>query len=150
MSEHRLDKSTKLIIVGSPGPETASLIELIQKLSLEDSVLMLSAINDDELCWLYQNSKLFVIPSSLEGFCIPLVEALYFSCKVVCSDIPIFREVGSSSCTYFDLTGDAGKNLAQSITQALESPSLSKTDLNLRFSKAAVATQVLQFYSELV
>ncbi|MBW4538714.1 MAG: glycosyltransferase family 4 protein [Myxacorys chilensis ATA2-1-KO14] len=148
--EGRLSEATKLIIVGSPGPETDTLVHLIQELSLEDSVLMLSAIDDDELCWLYQNCQLFVIASALEGFCIPLVEALYFSCKVVCSDIPIFREVGASSCTYFDLAGDAVKNLAQSMNHSLESAVFGKSDVHLRFLKTAIATQFLQFYSELM
>lgn len=147
VQEHWLDKTIKLLIVGSSGPETSSLTRLIQELSLEDSVLMLSAIEDEELCWLYQNCQLFVIPSALEGFCIPLIEALYFSCRVVCSDIPIFREVGSSSCGYFDLTGDPIKNLAQSITQSLESDPPEGSDVELRFSKTAIADQFLQFYS---
>jgi glycosyltransferase involved in cell wall biosynthesis len=148
--KHLIDQDTKLIIVGSPGPETEHLEELIQKLSLKDLVIMLSAIDDNELCWLYQHSELFVIPSSLEGFCIPLVEALYFSCNVVCSDIPIFKEVGSSNCVYFDIAGDGVSNLAQAISQTLKQPTLGKTDVSLRFSKSAIAAQTLQFYSELI
>ncbi|MBW4421984.1 MAG: glycosyltransferase family 4 protein [Myxacorys californica WJT36-NPBG1] len=146
----RLNEATRLIIVGSSGPETDTLVHLIQELSLENSVLLLSAIDDNELCWLYQNCQLFVIASALEGFCIPLVEALYFSCKVVCSDIPIFREIGLSSCSYFDLAGDAVKSLAQSIDHTLESVVLNKSDVHLRFLKSAIATQFLQFYSELM
>lgn len=148
--EGSFDRTTKLLIVGSSGPETDRLLHLIQELSLKDSVLMLSAIADNELCWLYQNCQLFVMPSSLEGFCIPLVEALNFSCKVVCSDIPIFREVGSADCTYFDLPGDAVKNLVQSMTQSLESDSPRKSDAYLRFSKTTIADQLLQFYLGLI
>jgi len=148
--EHWFTVPTKLLIVGSLGPETDSLLNLIRELSLEDSVLMLSAIEDSELCWLYQNCQLFVMPSALEGFCIPLVEALHFLCKVVCSDIPIFREVGSSSCTYFDLAEDAVKNLAQAMTQSLELSTPGKADIHLRFSKTAIAAQCLQSYSELI
>lgn len=146
----QLDRRTKLLIVGSSGPETDSLLHLVQELSLKDSVLMLSAIADNELCWLYQNCQLFVMPSALEGFCIPLVEALNFSCKVVCSDIPIFREVGSSGCAYFDLPGDTVKKLAQSMTQSLKSDTPKKSDAYLRFSKAAIADQLLQFYLGLI
>lgn len=150
IDERQLNRNTKLLIVGSSGPETDNLLHLIQELSLQDSVLMLSAIADNELCWLYQNCQLFVMPSALEGFCLPLVEALNFSCKVVCSDIPIFREVGSSGSTYFDLSGDAVKNLAQSITQSLKSDTPKKSDVHSRFSKTAIAEQLLQFYSELI
>jgi len=150
MHKNWLHKETKLLIVGTSGPETERLLHLIESLSLQDSVFMLSAIEDNELCWLYQNCQLFVMPSALEGFCIPLVEALYFSCKVVCSDIPIFREVGSSSCTYFDLADDAVRNLAKAMLQALKADVVNKSDVYSRFSKIAIADQFLQFYSELV
>ena len=146
--ENRLDLSIRLIIVGSLGPETENLSQSIEQLSLRDSVLMLSAINDSELCWLYQNCKLFVAPSSLEGFCIPLVEALYFSSKVVCSDIPIFREIGSSSCIYFDLKGHPIDNLAQSITTALTADIPNQNECCSRFGKPEIATQYLNFYVE--
>jgi glycosyltransferase involved in cell wall biosynthesis len=139
----------KLIIIGDRGPETENLNQLIQSLSLKDSVLMFAGISDNELCWLYQNCELFAIPSSLEGFCIPLIEALYFSCAIVCSDIPIFREIGSSVCTYFDLTGDAVKNLKESMLQSLELKSIYETDVHLRFSKTEISNQLLQLYSGL-
>jgi glycosyltransferase involved in cell wall biosynthesis len=148
--ERKLNDRTRLIIVGSVGPETEKLVQSIEQLALIDSVLILSEINDNELCWLYQNCRLFVIPSSLEGFCLPLVEALYFSCKVVCSDIPIFREIGSSSCTYFDLMGNAIDNMAQSISQSLTAESPLEYDDCDRFKIKEIATQYLNYYSELI
>jgi glycosyltransferase involved in cell wall biosynthesis len=148
--EQPINNRKKLIIIGSQGPETENLGKLIQSLSLTDSVFMLSGVSDNELCWLYQNCELFVIPSSLEGFCIPLIEALYFSCKIVCSDIPIFREIGSSACNYFELTEDAVDKLKKSMLKSLESKSKSETDVHLQFSKTAISTQLLQIYSELI
>jgi glycosyltransferase involved in cell wall biosynthesis len=101
-----IDPSTQLILVGSTGPETGNLIELIHTKSLANRIFLTSSIDDEQLCWLYQNCQLVVCPSSTEGFCLPLAEALYFSSRVVCSDIPIFREVGASDCFYFDLDDD--------------------------------------------
>lgn len=144
-----LKDSNKLIIVGNTGPETSSYYEQIRTLSLQDQVLLLHSIKDSELCWLYQNCEIFVAPSSQEGFCLPLVEALHFSCKVVCSDIPIFREIGSSSCSYFDLQGDSVKNLLQAMSHSLEQP-LNKTKSDFRFSKSDVANQYLKFYSTII
>jgi glycosyltransferase involved in cell wall biosynthesis len=148
-NEQAIKRKINLIIIGEKGPETENLKQLIQSLSLTDSVFIFSGISDNELCWFYQNCELFVIPSSLEGFCIPLIEALYFSCAIVCSNIPIFREIGSSVCTYFDLTGDAIQNLKESMITSLESKITQETDVHLRFSKAKISTQLLQLYSEL-
>ena len=142
-----LEASTKLLIVGSSGPETENILHLIQTLNLQKQVILLSSIKDENLCWLYKKCRLFVIPSSTEGFCIPLVEALFFTCRVVCSDIPIFREVGSSKCNYFDLSNEPVANLAKAISSALSKPIPSQQYTDLRFSKKNVAQQLLHFYA---
>ena len=152
--DHRFAEGTKSILVGSIGPETATLVESIRELDLEDSILMLSEIDDNQLCWLYQNCQLVVIPSAVEGFCIPLVEALYFSAQVVCSDIPILREIGSSNCTYFELAGDPIGNMARSIV-SVAAPRENRsqqadTDSCLRFTKATIAAQFLKLYAALI
>jgi len=136
----------KLLILGSTGPETESLNTQISALGLQERVLLINSIQDNELCWLYQNCTVFVAPSSQEGFCLPLAEAMHFSCKVVCSDIPIFREIGSASCTYFDLKDEVVENIAQGITLAIEK----QVDRNIsdcRFSKINAAKEYLNFYA---
>jgi glycosyltransferase involved in cell wall biosynthesis len=144
----KLSESSKLVIVGSSGPETDNLSNLINTFSLERQVLMLSGLQDGELSWLYQNCRLFIIASSTEGFCIPLAEALSFSCTVVCSAIPVFKEVGSDQCTYFDLQGDTIKNLSQAINQALDEPPKKINCKDTRFSMANVAQEYLGLYQK--
>ena len=141
-----LKNDTKLIIVGNTGPETEKLFKLTDTLSLQDHVIFIHAIKDKELCWLYQKCQLFIAASSQEGFCLPLAEALYFSCQVVCSDIPIFREIGGFNCCYFDLQNNALENLSQTIISTLEQPLTRNTD-NFRFSKLDIADQYLKFYN---
>jgi glycosyltransferase involved in cell wall biosynthesis len=148
-SNNQIDLETRLVLVGSPGPETNSLLKLIHEKSLESSILMLSSIDDSELCWLYQHCQLFVMPSSLEGFCIPIVEALSISCKVICSNIAIFQEIGSTDCIYFDLTEEPIQNLSKAIHNALISPSSPTADNYLRFSKTNIADKYITFYFEL-
>lgn len=145
----QIDSSTQLVLVGSAGPETENLSRQIQDLDLRERVCLLSAISDNELCWLYRHCTAFVIPSSTEGFCLPLVEALSLSCKVICSDIPIFREIALSECTYFDLQGDSLNHLCAAIAQTICQPSV-QDDKMLRFSKSAIAHQYLDFYSKII
>lgn len=152
-SYHNLQKNsvlkpaTKLLIVGSSGPETENILHQIQMLALQDQVLLLSSITDEELCWLYKNCELFVIPSSTEGFCLPLVEALSLSPRVVCSNIPIFQEVGSSNCNYFELSNDLVYNLTEAMNFVLSQPAMNRLSADTRFSKASVAQQLLNFYA---
>jgi glycosyltransferase involved in cell wall biosynthesis len=146
----RLKDTTSLIIIGANGPETDKLCALIDRLNLKESVVLESSIDDRTLCWLYQNCELFVIPSNTEGFCLPLAEAIYFSCRVVCSDIPIFKEIGSNDCTYFQLEENSLQNLVQTIDSRLNLP---RPDLALdkyRFTRKKIADRYLQLYSKVM
>lgn len=139
---------SKLILVGSLGPETNNLKALVKKFSLQKNVLFFSALSDQELGWLYKNCQLFAMPSSTEGFCLPLVEALSFGARVVCSDIPIFREVTSDNCQYFSLEGDPLVNLVTAAKEALTSKSLEfQPSVKKDFSKETVSQKLTDFYA---
>ncbi|WP_404789612.1 glycosyltransferase family 4 protein [Altericista sp. CCNU0014] len=148
LHQDALKSDTRLLLVGSPGPETNYLTDLVQTLKLERSVLFLSSLEDEELRWLYENAALFVIPSSTEGFCLPLVEALTLSCQVVCSDIPIFREVGAFQCSYFQLGEHAPENLSKAILTELSCKKTEKI-VNPQFSKDEVSQSLLKLYDTL-
>jgi glycosyltransferase involved in cell wall biosynthesis len=142
-----LKPTTKLLIVGSSGPETDNILQQIRALGLQEQIVLLSSIEDEKLCWLYKNCELFIIPSSTEGFCLPLVEALSLSSRVVCSNIPIFQEVGSANCNYFELGNESVNNLIEAITFTLSQPTMKSPSTDPRFSKPSVAQQLLNFYA---
>ena len=146
LREKKLLPTTKLLLIGSSGPETNNLIQLVKTLELDDRVLFLSNLQDEELHWLYKNASLFVIPSSTEGFCLPLAEALSLSCPAVCSDIPIFREVGSTQCRYFKLEGDICHNLAVAISSELSSIKYQQRPVDDRFLLKEVSQKLLDYY----
>ena len=145
--EQKIATNYNLIIVGTTGPETENIKNLIAKFELEAKVILLSALSDSELGWLYQNCEAFIIASSTEGFCLPLAEALHFSDRVVCSDIPIFREIATDTCTYFDLNDDAIDNLSQAIVRVMDIYTHSSADIN-RFDKSHIAQQYLNLYRQ--
>lgn len=64
-------------------------------------VLFLPYLTDEELRYLYQKATLFIQPSLAEGFGLPIVEGLAAGAKILCSDIPPFREAGGSLVHYF-------------------------------------------------
>ncbi len=146
--DSRLASDTQLLVVGSTGPETDHLSQLVKTLSLDDQVLFLSGLEDEELRWLYEHAELFVIPSSTEGFCLPLVEALTLACPTVCSDIPIFREVGNSQCYYFKLNQQACQHLSEAILSALAPIKDKESAVDTRFSRETISHQLLAFYTK--
>lgn len=70
------------------------------------NVLFLSGITDGEYeSWL-NRAQALVTASRDEGFGIPVVEAMAHGTPVICSDIPIFREIGGGAALRFR-PGDA-------------------------------------------
>ncbi|MDO8269280.1 MAG: glycosyltransferase family 1 protein [Candidatus Levybacteria bacterium] len=65
-------------------------------------VHFLHNIDDSELFDYYTNAQLVVAPSLMEGFGLPVLEAMSLSCPVVCSDTKAFAEIGRDAVLYFD------------------------------------------------
>jgi glycosyltransferase involved in cell wall biosynthesis len=150
LKNRKFKEATELILVGSPGPETEHLQQQIAALQLQPHIRLLASVSDQELCWLYQHCLLYVVASSTEGFCLPLVEALSLGCRVVCSDISILREVAVDDCVYFGLEGDSIENLEQAILETLHAPFRKQVSEDCRFSRITIANQYFQFYSKVM
>lgn len=85
----------KLVLVGGFGNENK------EKLSKHNNVIFTGYIPDRYLPTLYKNALIYVFPSLYEGFGTPIIEAQYSSCPILCSDIPVFREVAGNGAQYF-------------------------------------------------
>jgi glycosyltransferase involved in cell wall biosynthesis len=135
----------QLVIVGSTGPETSALHGLTHSLGLAGHVRYLSSISESQLGWLYRNCLAMVVPSSHEGFCLPVVEALLSGAHVVCSNIPVLREVGSDACTYFEPEADSIQHLSSAIINSIKSP-IRDTFVNDSFVPDNVARELYGIY----
>jgi len=91
-----------LCIIGRYGWKSEMLQERINNHPLlYENLSWFRDLNDTELAFCYKNAKALIFPSIIEGFGLPLIEALHFGCPVMASDIPIFREIGNDRCSYF-------------------------------------------------
>lgn len=61
-------------------------------------------LKEDELIDMYRKAEIVVSLSLYEGFGIPLLEGLYNGCKILCSDIPVYREIYGDCATFCDAT----------------------------------------------
>jgi len=83
--------------------------------------------NEGELIDYYNRAHLFVCPSLYEGFGMPVIEALSRGCRVLCTDIEVFREIGGKSVEYFapndstQLLKQIEKNLSKKIERDVDS-----------------------------
>ncbi|MBB5059682.1 glycosyltransferase involved in cell wall biosynthesis [Granulicella aggregans] len=141
--------NTRLLIVGTDGPETAAIKRLIRKSALEANVLLLQGVSDETLNWYYSHCELLIATSTIEGFGLPIVEAMHHRCRVVCSDIPAFREVGGSYCDYVPLGDDAVAAFAKAIRTALKDKRFRAAETD-QFSPPRVGCTYLNLYSGLL
>jgi glycosyltransferase involved in cell wall biosynthesis len=80
-------------IIGQ-GEERKNLEELAVKLGVKDNVNFLGFIKDTrEVRRILKASKVFCLPSTVEGFGIVLLEAMASGTPYVCSDISVLKEV---------------------------------------------------------
>lgn len=144
-----VDNQLQLLVVGSEGAESEALRNLSGLLELNDSVQWLPQLYDRELAWLYQNCEASVVSSRIEGFCLPLLEALFFNCRVVASDISVFHEIAGDIPVYFDISHSPVENLASAILRAINTPPRSARPM-LRFSRERTAAECLELYALLL
>lgn len=89
------EPSVRLLVAGKPGRESARLERLIQSLGIADSVTMLGHRTD--VADLLAAADVFVFPSRREGLGGAVIEAMGMATPIVCTDLPVLREVTSAS-----------------------------------------------------
>lgn len=142
-------RNMKLVVIGIAGPETRTLHQMVSSLDLGRSVCFLEGVSEAELQWCYGRCEALVAPSSTEGFGLPIAEALLVGSRIVCSDIPAFREVGDGECRFVALQKNAEQALADAIVAALDEPKRSPKLLP-QFSAPVLAGQYLSLYRTLI
>jgi len=94
----------RLDIIGKIGWKCEQLIERIKTHPQWGKLLrMHNDLSDSELDYVYKEAKCLLFPSFVEGFGLPIVEAMQRHKPVMVSDIPVFREIASGDIAYFDL-----------------------------------------------
>jgi glycosyltransferase involved in cell wall biosynthesis len=145
-----IDEKTLLLLVGNQGSETSAIKFTVLQKQLSKNFRLINGISDAQLRWLYTHCKLLIAPSFTEGFSFPVVEGLFYGSRVVCSDIPAFREIGGDSCYYFDLHAkSASSSMTAAISRALMSPA-KPVDLLERFLPINVAGEYVALYTRLL
>ena len=148
LQNRQLASQTQLLIVGIPGPETPAIEGFIASHGLAQHVHLLNGIPEGQLRWCYRNCGALLAPSIIEGFGLPIAEALIAGCRIVCSDIPAFRELATDSCHFFTLGPGEELNFAAAMSTALRQPRPDPIDLP-QFAADSIAASWLNLYRSL-
>jgi len=85
--------------------------------NLPPNIRFAGYVDEQEKATLIAEAHGLIMPSFAEGFGVPIIEALAANTPVLCSDIPVFREVAGELADYFDPFST--ESICASITRVL-------------------------------
>jgi glycosyltransferase involved in cell wall biosynthesis len=129
-----LTKDYQLVIIGDKNKVFAE-TGIDETLLTNGNIKVHDRLSSDELISMYAQAEIVVSMSLYEGFGIPILEGLYSGCKLICSDIPVYRELYDDCVTFCDPNSIEGVTTALmqvagnvSITQCTREMLLEKFD----------------------
>jgi len=114
----QLAQDVTLVLPGSPTPYEGELRSIAAQLGVQERVCFPDWLSEDELERLYAASAAFMLPSLIEGFGLPVLEAMARGVPVACSDVSALPEVVGDAALLFDprrqedVTGAAARLLS--------------------------------------
>lgn len=84
----------------------------LDKYFLSDLFRLCTGVSEHDLSNIYSQANLFMSVSDHEGFCIPYVEAQYYSCSTLTPSLPVFRELAFGN-NYFFRKGSTSFEVAE-------------------------------------
>ncbi len=123
--------SHQLVLVGKARRGEASLLDSLKTIANSRKVIRLNSLSESDLKLLYQCADIFVLPSSYEGFGLPVLEAMMAGVPVVTSRMASLPELGGEWVEYVDTP--SSQNLLSAISNVM---ALSKEQRAKRVARA--------------
>ena len=96
-------KNHQLVIAGNKNTNYGEFLSnKIEESGLTENVILPGKISEEEKFWLYSSCEAFLLISSIEGFGLPVIEAMLLGKPVFLSKYGSLPEIGGNSAFYFD------------------------------------------------
>ena len=119
-----------------------------------DDVVSVGMIPEDQLAALYRSATLFAFPTRIEGFGLPLLEAMTLGVPAIASDLPVLREIAGEAACWVPANDApawaAAIHALLSDSSRREAQAAAGCERARRFSYAETARQILPEYEALV
>ncbi len=148
----KYNKDITLYLRGNPSNKEYfdSIMDMIRQSGCRNKIIIEDYVRQHSVEDIYAKADIIILLSEYEGFGLPVIEAQVMGLPVICSDIPIFREVsGGYACFY--KKEDADKS-ASAVNDFLKDNELRKLNVEKGFMHAKkyqwgkVASQILEAY----
>lgn len=92
----------RLVLAGASGEGDDELRARAARIGFADRLVLTDWVTDGELDALYRGALALIFPSTVEGFGLPILEAMQCGCPVATADRSSMPEVGGDAALYFD------------------------------------------------
>ncbi len=128
--------SHELCIAGRTGGEYYDqLVKLADELGVRDRIRFLGYVTDGQILFLYQNAAALVFPSFIEGFGMPVLEAMQSGLPVITSDRGALAEVAGDAALLVDPADPAA--IGAALTRIAREPQLREQLREAGYCRAA-------------
>ena len=144
------ESSPVLVMPGYPTRFEAEIDGAAHRLGIADRVRLPGWVSDEDLEGLYAMAICLVAPSLIEGFGMPVLEAMERGLPVACSNVASLPEVAGDAARYFDPRDEAA--IASAIAELIRDSRLRERlaaagrDRARRFSWERTARQTIESY----
>lgn len=122
---------------------------------VENRVVFTGPVTEGEKYWYLQHCESFVFPSLMEGFGLPVIEAMYFGKPVFLSRLTALPEIGGDLAYYFDTFDEAA--MTSVYQQGMEQFTKDQTAMEVKLKQRAAAfdwgetaKKCIDFYHEVL
>lgn len=114
-----------------------------------NKIILVNDSSLQDLVFFYKNAKALIHPSLSEGFGLPLIEAAYFNCPVIASNIKVFKELLGNNYLSFD--PNSVEDITKKISQFTEEkPKFDYKNLIKKYSFEKMSNKILEMYQEVL
>ena len=144
-------KDIPLVIVGKRKKYFKKVMDYIHQHKLENRIFFLENVSNSDLPIIFRLATVFILPSLLEGFGIPIIEALISKTPVITTKGGCFPEAGGPHSIYVNPNDE--KELAENINYLINSESTRKTIAEKGFAYAEkfhpknISSQLISLYN---
>lgn len=146
-----LPQCPDLIVVGRSFNKVR---DKVHDLGLDIAVRFLGEVSTDRLEMLYSGASAVLVPSKVEGFGLPALEALGVGVPVICANIPSLREVCEDAAYYVEIADTT--SFVETVARILNNPEEAKDKIRIglklasKYSIEECALKTWKIYQEVI
>ncbi len=145
----KVKTSSKLLLIGPNDYFSARILHYINIMKWTNKIVLISDSSIQDLIYFYKNAKALIHPSLSEGFGLPLIEAAYFNCPVIASDIRVFQELLDDN--YLAFNPNDTDDIVEKINSFIEKkPKFDYKNIIDKYSFEKMTDETMKIYTEVL